>query len=101
MSGFQATSLLGIHCMPKVLIVDDDARVRMNISDWLEHQRFDVEEAKSGVEAKERLAAFSYDLILLDWNLGDAEGVDICRWFRARGGTTPILMLTGKDMVQD
>jgi DNA-binding response OmpR family regulator len=87
--------------MPKVLIVDDDARVRMNISDWLEHQRFDVEEAKNGMEAKEKLSAFGYDLVVLDWNLGDADGVDICRWFRGRGGTTPILMLTGKDMIKD
>lgn len=87
--------------MPKVLLVDDDARLRMNISDWLEHHRFDVDEAGNGVEAKEKLAAFTYDLVVLDWNLGDAEGVDICRWFRGRGGTTPILMLTGKDMVQD
>lgn len=87
--------------MPKVLIVDDDPRVRMNICDWLEHQRFDVEEAKNGMEAKEKLSAFSYDLVVLDWNLGDADGVDICRWFRLRGGTTPILMLTGKDMIKD
>lgn len=87
--------------MPKVLLVDDDQRLRMNISDWLEHQRFDIDEAKNGVEAKEKLAAFSYDLVVLDWNLPDAEGIEICRWFRARGGTTPILMLTGKDMIQD
>jgi DNA-binding response OmpR family regulator len=87
--------------MPKVLIVDDDARIRMNIADWLEHQRYDVDEAKNGAEAKEKLGAFSYDLVVLDWNLGDAEGVDICRWFRGRGGATPILMLTGKDHVDD
>ncbi len=87
--------------MPKVLIVDDDARLRMNISDWLEHQRFDVEQAKNGVEAKEMLSAYSYDLVILDWNLPDTEGVEICRWFRGRGGSTPVLMLTGKDMIQD
>ena len=87
--------------MPKVLLVDDDSRLRMNIADWLEHHRFDVDEAQSGAEAKEKLAAFTYDLVVLDWNLGDAEGVDVCRWFRGRGGTTPILMLTGKDMVED
>jgi DNA-binding response OmpR family regulator len=87
--------------MPKVLLVDDDARLRMNIGDWLEHQRYDVDQAGNGVEAKERLTSFTYDLIVLDWNLPDTEGVDICRWFRGRGGGTPILMLTGKDHVKD
>ncbi len=87
--------------MPKVLLVDDDSRLRMNISDWLEHQRFDVEEAKDGMEAKEKLSTYSYDLVVLDWNLPDTEGIEICRWFRNRGGTTPILMLTGKDLITD
>lgn len=87
--------------MPKVLLVDDDTRLRINLVDWLEHQRFDVEEAKNSSEAKELLAGYSYDLIILDWNLPDGEGIEVCRWYRARGGATPILMLTGRDLVQN
>jgi DNA-binding response OmpR family regulator len=87
--------------MPKVLVVDDDNRLRMNISDWLEHQRFEVEEAKNGSEAKDLLATYVYDVVVLDWNLPDADGLEVCRWFRGRGGSTPILMLTGKDLIQD
>ena len=41
------------------------------------------------------------DLIILDWNLPDFNGIDICQRIRAHGVTTPILMLTGHDEVTD
>ena len=41
------------------------------------------------------------DLIILDWNLPDFSGIDICQRIRAHGVTTPILMLTGHDEVTD
>ena len=87
--------------MPKVLIVDDDVRLQTLVSDWLEHQRFTVEAVVTAEEARERLLAFTYDLIVLDWGLPGESGVEICRWYRARGGSTPILMLTGKDQIED
>ena len=41
------------------------------------------------------------DLVLLDWNLPDFTGLDICRRIRATGMTVPVLMLTGYDEVKD
>ena len=41
------------------------------------------------------------DLIVLDWNLPDFSGVDICQRIRSSGVTTPILMLTGHDDIAD
>jgi DNA-binding response OmpR family regulator len=87
--------------MPKVLIVDDDEDLRMVIADGLKHQKFLSEEVANGTEAKERLEASTYDLIILDWNLPDTPGIDVCRWFRSRGGSTPILMLTGRGVIGD
>ena len=41
------------------------------------------------------------DLVLLDWNLPDFTGLDICRRIRSTGMTVPVLMLTGYDEVKD
>lgn len=87
--------------MPKILIVDDDARLLSFLSDWLEHQRFTVETELTAEKARERLLAFTYDVILLDWGLPDTSGVEICKWFRSRGGKTPVIMLTGKNQIDD
>ncbi|MBS1998349.1 MAG: response regulator transcription factor [Cyanobacteria bacterium SZAS LIN-2] len=46
------------------------------------------------------MTAFQYDLAVLDWGLPGKLGVDICRDYRARGGKTPILMLTGKGEIE-
>ena len=87
--------------MPKVLFVDDDEQLRTVVSDWLEHERFIVDLAGDGNEGKEKLAFSTYDLIVLDWNLPGMSGIEICRWFREQGGNTPVLMLTGKDQIED
>jgi DNA-binding response OmpR family regulator len=42
-----------------------------------------------------------YDVVILDWNLPEVEGIDILKDFRSRGGTTPVLMLTGKKAIED
>lgn len=88
-------------CMPKVLLVDDDEKLLVAVGDFLEHQRFIVDTAASGTDAKEKLQVFSYDLLVIDWNIPEPSGLDLCRWFRGRGGNTPILMLTGRSMIDD
>lgn len=60
-----------------------------------------VVHADCKASATELLAKDSYDLIILDWELPDGSGVDICKDFRAGGGSTPILMLTGKSKTTD
>jgi DNA-binding response OmpR family regulator len=87
--------------MPKILIVDDDQELQVMVADFLEHHRFTVESALTGLDARERISAFSYDVIVLDWGLPGDSGLEICRWYRSRGGQTPILILTGKDKIDD
>jgi len=83
--------------MAKILLVEDDENLSETVSDWLTYQEHVVETAHSGFEAVEQLECDAFDLIILDWNLPGIEGPDICRKFRAGGGTTPIIMLTGMD----
>jgi DNA-binding response OmpR family regulator len=87
--------------MAKLLLVDDDKKLLGLLTDWLTHQDFTVEAVESGKEATFRLNTFQYDLVVLDWELPDTTGIDICRDFREKGGHTPILMLTGRDQMPD
>ncbi len=85
--------------MAKVLIVDDDVEIVDMISDWLKSENYIVEAAHAGREAQAFLEQYKYDLIILDWELPDKHGVDICREYRRQNGKAPILMLTGRDTI--
>ena len=87
--------------MPKILFADDDEALRKLVGDWLEHDNFNADMAADGAECKEFLLNTKYDVLIIDWTMPEISGLDICRWFRSRGGTTPILMLTGKDHIED
>jgi two-component system response regulator MprA len=85
----------------QVVIVDDDPRLRQFLSGELEVEGYAVREAVDGQSALIALRENPGDLILLDWLLPDFSGVEVCRRIRASGITTPILMLTGRDGVQE
>jgi DNA-binding response OmpR family regulator len=87
--------------MAKVLIVDDDKSLCSSLNEWLKMKNYTVEMVHAGDDALEHLRAFEYDLIILDWNLPNVSGVEICRQFRSSGGVTPILMLTGKGSIHE
>jgi len=85
--------------MTKVLIVEDDQPLCTVVENWLKHQNYAVECVYNGIDGEALLEQFQYDLVILDWNLPDLEGIDILRNFRARGGRTPVILLTGKTEV--
>ncbi len=87
--------------MAKILIVEDDKILCANLNEWLRMKNYTVEMVHSGDEAMEYLRSFEYDAIVLDWNLPGMSGVEICRQFRAGGGSAPVLILTGKDTIQN
>jgi two-component system response regulator MprA len=85
----------------EVVIVDDDPRMRQFLAGELAVEGYGVREAADGQSALMALRESPGDLILLDWLLPDFSGVEVCRRIRASGITTPIVMLTGRDAVQD
>jgi two-component system OmpR family response regulator len=87
--------------MSKVLYVEDDADLSAKVRNWLTRDRHNVEVVGNGNEALGLVRVYKYDLIILDLNLPELSGLDICREFRRLGGTTPIMMLTGKGEVKD
>ncbi len=85
----------------EVVIVDDDPRLRLFLCGELEVEGYGVREAADGQSALIALRENPGDLILLDWQLPDFSGVEVCRRIRASGIITPIVMLTGRDGVQE
>jgi two-component system, OmpR family, response regulator len=87
--------------MAKVLFAEDEKALSDVVIDWLESQQFLVDHVDNGREAMDRLKFYEFDVVILDWNLPEMDGVDILRQYRASGGTTPVLMLTGKRELDD
>lgn len=87
--------------MAKILIVEDEATIADLVKAYLTSEHHIVEVVSDGNEAMERLKFYKYDVIILDWLLPGLLGVEVCKQFRASGGSTPVLMLTAKKQTQE
>ena len=87
--------------MAKVLIVEDEPDLSDPIRAFLTHEHHLVEVVDNGLEALERLRFYKFDVIILDWMLPGLQGVEVCKQYRASGGSTPILMLTARRQTQE
>jgi len=82
-------------------IVEDDARLSRVLVKGLRENAYAVDHATDGVQALDLAAINPYDGIVLDVGLPDQSGFAVCRSLRADGTTTPILILTARDAVED
>ena len=87
--------------MAKILLVEDEIDLSQLIHEWLKTEKHVVEVVSNGEDAVDRLKFYKYDVVILDWILPAMSGLDVCREYRARGGTTPILFLTAKTMINE
>jgi two-component system alkaline phosphatase synthesis response regulator PhoP len=86
---------------PRVLLVEDEAGLRLTLSDRLVSEGYSVECASDGEAGLAVATSGGYDLIVLDVMLPRMNGFDVCREIRQCGVTTPILMLTARGQVVD
>lgn len=87
--------------MAKIIVVEDNVDVADQVRMVLTFEHHTVETLHDGKDASAALRAYDYDVIILDWELPGMNGVEILREYRSRGGNTPVLMLTGKDSVDE
>ena len=85
----------------RVLLVEDEAGLAMTVVDRLEAEGYRCDTAADGETGFAAACDGNWDLILLDVMLPRKSGFDICRDLRARGKTTPVLMLTARGQVID
>jgi DNA-binding response OmpR family regulator len=86
---------------PSVLVVEDDRNLRLTLEDNLREQGYRTASAATAAQARERVAAETYDVVVLDLMLPDADGYTLCRELRARGAPSRILMLTARALEED
>ncbi len=77
----------------KILIVEDDVPLASLLSEYMLNQGYKIEVLHAGANVKKRVVAGQPDLVILDLNLPDISGLDVCRSLR-EGWRGPILMLT-------
>ncbi len=85
---------------PRILVVDDDLSVRTLLQRYLQRQGYLVEAADTGSAAMERLRNFHPNLVILDLNLPDVSGYQICQQMQKETGVY-ILMLTSRISPND
>lgn len=84
----------------RILVVDDDEKVRLLLRRCFEPEGYAVEEAADGEEMRLAMANGEFDLITLDLNLGSEDGLSLAREIRSLSDV-PIIMVTGKGDLID
>lgn len=88
--------------MAKILLVEDDTTVALEVANALRDRDYLVDIASSGDEARAYFCASGYDLAILDWELPDTTGVELCQEIRSSASPgVPVLFLTGRSAVAD
>ncbi|MFZ6800229.1 two-component system response regulator OmpR [Undibacterium sp. Di24W] len=85
-----------IDAKAKILVVDDDLRLRDLLRRYLTEQGFQVVVAENATSMNKLWLRERYDLLVLDLMLPGEDGLSICRRLRGGGDKTPIIMLTAK-----
>ena len=85
----------------RVLVVDDERSVLSFVGPLLEREGFTATLVDSGTAAVASVLDARPDLVLLDVNLPDVSGLDVCRAIRRQPGYVPVIMLTGRDTRED
>jgi two-component system phosphate regulon response regulator OmpR len=80
----------------KILVVDDDARIRDLLRRYLTQEGFEVLTAEDGKALTRVMLRETTDLIVLDLMMPGEDGLSICRRLRAANDQTPVIMLTAK-----
>lgn len=85
----------------RILVVDDNVDILNNVREFLSMKGWTIEWCTTGSDAMRRLMVDPFDLLILDLGLPGMDGLTICRELRAAHSKMPILMLTGRDAVED
>ncbi|WP_246516355.1 response regulator transcription factor [Salicibibacter cibarius] len=85
----------------RILIVDDERKMRQLIGLYLTEEGYELDEASSGMEAIQMAINQSYDAIILDIMMPRTDGWEVCKRLRIAGSPVGILILTAKTEVED
>ena len=81
----------------RILIAEDDAPLAGFLRKGFEAESYAVDVAKNGEEAEDLAGIYSYDALIMDWNLPKRDGISALRGIREHKSGVPVLMLTGRN----
>ena len=87
--------------MFKVLVVDDDADLRLSVASALSESHYAVDQAKDGEEGVNRVRAGKYDLVLLDVNMPRMSGLEALREIKLHDPSIIVIILTAFSNIRD
>ncbi len=85
----------------RVLLVEDHVELAETVATGLRREGMAVDVAFDGIEALERAASTTYDVVVLDRDLPRLHGDEVCRTLTASGSATRVLMLTAAASIED
>jgi two-component system copper resistance phosphate regulon response regulator CusR len=85
----------------RLLVIEDEAKLADYLHKGLSENGYVVDVARDGIEGRRLATGGDYDLVLLDLMLPGIDGFGVLSAIRAERGTTPVLMLTARDKVED
>ncbi|MCX6119972.1 MAG: response regulator transcription factor [Proteobacteria bacterium] len=86
--------------MAKILFVEDDLDLQQSLKQYLEKEKYSLYVCSSVKEAEAKLS-LDWDLLLVDWNLPDGEGIDLIRRVRLLNDARPVVLLTARTELVD
>lgn len=86
--------------MKKILIVDDESNIRLGLNKCLAKEGYYIEEASNGEEALQLIYNKKYDLILMDVQMPELNGLDVLKRIRKFGNSTRVIMMTAFGTVE-
>lgn len=85
----------------RMLIAEDDIALASFVKKGLEAEHYAVDVSSDGEQSRSLAEEYDYDLVVLDLNMPRLDGVSILRYLRTRKPSVPILVLTGRNRVED
>lgn len=87
--------------MAKILIIEDDLDTLESLKVLLKAERHSVDCVTSADEAIDFVRTYQYDVFIVDWEMPGMTGLEFIRRYREKGGSTPVIMLTGKSATDE
>ena len=81
----------------EIFYIEDDAIIAQAVKEYFEQLNYKVTVFSMIEEAKKTMLKFTPAIVLIDWNMPDGQGDDLCRWIRSKWEDLPIIFLTARS----
>ena len=85
----------------RLLFAEDDRDISKAVQTLLERSGYSVDAVYNGQDALDYIEQADYDGVILDWMMPKKTGIEVLAWMRGKGISTPVLMLTARDAIED